>query len=248
MILALTLAKQLGYPSAEDGYHWILNSDGKLQYDRNTKTFPDGNERPKRVYDPETETFIDRNSISENSAPITLAKKSKKQSSSSDILHRSKKDLKNTERFAGGSRQSSLNKLSQEDIERLTREFIEIGGDPKVLRFNNGAQTGYVDKTDRINIRGDVMPLEDSVHPRSNMTSRAVLAHELGHRAYRNTKVPIGDWNDEFRASYWAAKNIPNLTLEERASLIQDAILRAQEAGVTIQNNSFMRKILYGYE
>jgi hypothetical protein len=157
-------------------------------------------------------------------------------------------ELKNTERFAGGLRRPASYQLSQEEIEHLTQEFIKIGGDPKALRFNKGTQTDYVDKSDKINVRGDVMPLEDANHPRSTMTTRAVLAHERGHQDHRDTKVPVGDWNDEFRASYWAAKNVPNLTLEERASLIQDAILRAQEAGVPIRNNAFMNKILYGYE
>jgi hypothetical protein len=56
-------AKQSGYPAAEDGYHWSVDKDGKLRYDRNTKVLPDGKERPKRTYDPETRTFVDRVSI-----------------------------------------------------------------------------------------------------------------------------------------------------------------------------------------
>jgi hypothetical protein len=53
-------AKQSGYPAAEDGYHWSLDKDGKLRYDRNTKLLPDGAERPKKIYDPQTKTFVDR--------------------------------------------------------------------------------------------------------------------------------------------------------------------------------------------
>jgi hypothetical protein len=79
------------------------------------------------------------------------------------------------------------------------------------------------------------------------MSSKAALGHELGHRAHRGTKLPIGAWNDEFRASYWAAKNLPNLSEADRIHLILDAMERAKEAGVTIQVNAFMRKILYGY-
>lgn len=115
-----------------------------------------------------------------------------------------------------------------------------------MLRFNSGPRTGYVDATNTFYIRGDVFPVEDAVHPRSVMSTRAVLAHELGHQAHRGTKVPVGAWNDEFRASYWAAKNAPTLTLEDRIRLIQDAIARAQEAGVSIRINAFMRRILYG--
>lgn len=79
------------------------------------------------------------------------------------------------------------------------------------------------------------------------MSSRAVLAHERAHRNFRGTTLPEGAWNDEFRASYWAARNVPNLTHEERVRLIQDAITRAQEAGVPIRLNRFMRETLYGF-
>jgi hypothetical protein len=163
-------------------------------------------------------------------------------------LSKGKKLAKSTERSAGGSRQSRFNELSLEEIEHVKKEFIEIGGDPDVLRFNKGSQTSYVDDFDKIYVRGDIFPLEDAIHPRSAMSSKAALAHELGHKAHRGTKVPPNSWNDEFRASYWAAKNVKGLSAEERIHLIQDAILRAQEAGVPIRNNKFMNKILYGYD
>ena len=44
-----------------------------------------------------------------------------------------------------------------------------------------------------------------------------------------------------------AAKNAPNLSEVDRYNLIQDAITRAEEAGVSIKNNNFIRSILYGY-
>lgn len=42
-----------------------------------------------------------------------------------------------------------------------------------------------------------------------------------------------------------AAKNAPGLTAEDRRYLILDAISRAQEAGVSIKYNDFMRRVLY---
>lgn len=140
-----------------------------------------------------------------------------------------------------------MRKLSPEEITRLKQEFAEIGGDPSILRFNYGSQTGYVDFLDTINVRGDVLPLPVATHPRSAMSSRAALAHELGHKHYRGMPVAVGAWNDVFRASYWAARNAQNLTSEERVHLIQDAILRAQEAGIPVGLNAFMRRLLYGY-
>lgn len=79
------------------------------------------------------------------------------------------------------------------------------------------------------------------------MSVRAVIAHEYyGHRAYRNTKLIDGAWNDEFRASYMAAKNAPGLSDLDRRLLILDAVERTKTAGVSINYNKFMRRIVYG--
>jgi hypothetical protein len=90
----------------------------------------------------------------------------------------------------------------------------------------------------------------ESIHPRDLMSSRAVLAHEYyGHRPYRNAdiKLPAGSWNDEFRASYMAARNAPELSNDDRRYLILDALERAKSAGVTVTYNSFIKEVLYGY-
>lgn len=130
----------------------------------------------------------------------------------------------------------------------MKEEIKALNADESVFRFNQGRQTAYNDKYDYINVRGDVLPDLNSTHPRDLMSTRAVLAHEYyGHRAYNGTKLPPGSWNDEFRASYMAAKNAPNLTDEDRIYLLLDAIERAKEAGVTIKYNDFMRRIIYGY-
>lgn len=148
--------------------------------------------------------------------------------------------------MTGGLRSPANLRLDDAQISQLSKEFAEIGGDPSILRFNRGAQTSYVDDLDIINVRGDVLPI-DAAHPRSSMSTRAVLAHELGHQAHQGTGVKAGAWNDEFRASYWAAKNTRNLTEMERVDLLNDAILRAREAGVPIKLNQFMKQTLYGY-
>ena len=101
---------------------------------------------------------------------------------------------------------------------------------------------------DEIRVRGDILPDKNSLHPRDLMSTRAALAHEYyGHRAYRGTKLKRNAWNDEFRASYMAAKNTPNLSAEDRKYLVLDALERAKEKGVTIKHNDFIRRILYGY-
>jgi hypothetical protein len=147
-------------------------------------------------------------------------------------------------RATGGLRRSAREIISPERAKELEQEFIELGGDPAQLRFNEGDQTGYLDREDVIYVRGDVEPLEGVNNPRSAMSSKAALGHELGHAAHRNTPLLPGAWNDEFRASYFAAKNLPGLSEDERIFLLLDAIDRAREARVPIKWNEFMKKKL----
>lgn len=147
-----------------------------------------------------------------------------------------------------GLRTAPSHILTEAEIESLKKDIASIEADESVFRFNKGHRTGYDDVLDEIRVKGDILPDLSSKHPRDRMSSRAALAHEYyGHRANRGTNVPNGAWNDEFRASYMAAKNCPNLSDEERADLILDALERAKESGVTIKNNSFIRRVLYGY-
>jgi hypothetical protein len=147
---------------------------------------------------------------------------------------------------AAGLRRTPRYQLSHSEIRRLKTEFHEIGGDPRQLRFNQGPRTAYSDMDDVIYVRGDVLPPTQprSAHPRTLLSSRAALAHEVGHAYFRGTKAPPGAWYDEFRASYWAAKNVPGLSSEDRLRLVQDALTRAEEQGTTIKQNTFMREML----
>jgi hypothetical protein len=58
--------------------------------------------------------------------------------------------------------------------------------------------------------------------------------------------LPKGSWNDEFRASYIAAKKAPGLSTQDRIYLILDAMERAKESGVNIRLNNFIKDVLYG--
>lgn len=150
--------------------------------------------------------------------------------------------------MANGLRRPASNILNESEIKSLKDDIKAVNADINVFEFNVGRYTGYNDMTDKIKIRGDVLPDFNSKHPRDLMSSRAVIAHEYyGHRAYRGTKLEKGSWNDEFRASYMAAKNTPNLSAEDRRYLVLDALERAKETGITIKNNEFIRRILYGY-
>ena len=103
-----------------------------------------------------------------------------------------------------------------------------------------------------IMVKGDILPDESSSHPRDRMSSKAVLAHEYyGHKyfddLYGKRNPRIGAWNDEFRASYNAAINAPNLGEMDRMYLMADALERAKEAGVKIKMTAIIKRILYGY-
>lgn len=149
--------------------------------------------------------------------------------------------------MANGMRTTAMHTLTHSEIESLKEDIRIIKADEKVFRFNKGDITCYKDEYDVIFVRGDVLPATDSLHPRDLMSSRAVLAHEYyGHRTHRNTIAKECSWNDEFRASYIAAKITPNLSDEDRRYLILDALERAKEKGVSIKYNDFIRGVLYG--
>ena len=153
-----------------------------------------------------------------------------------------------TERKVSGLRKSPHNILTEEEINSLKSDICTIGADITVFKFNYGTHTGYVDDADIISVRGDVFPDDVySVHPRDMMSARAVLAHEYyGHRANQGTPLKKGAWNDEFRASYMAARNAPGLSEKDRMLLVMDAMERAKEAGVTIRWNDFIRSVVHG--
>lgn len=165
-------------------------------------------------------------------------------------MQNSTKEISNTRKMANGLRKSSKIKLSDDDKAYVLNEIELINADPDVFVFRDGFGSGYSDNRDIIFISSNVFPSNDgSLHPRDLMSVRAVLAHEYyGHRTYRGTTLERGSWNDEFRASYTAAKYCPNLTDDDRRYLILDAIERAKEAGVDIKYNKFIRRVLYGYE
>ena len=157
--------------------------------------------------------------------------------------------IKETRDMAKGMRKSSTIPLSGDDKVHLLKEIRAIQADEDVFVFRDYIGTGYSDKRDKIYISSNVFPSTDnSKHPRDLMSERAALAHEYyGHRANRNSTLEPGSWNDEFRASYFAARDCPNLSDEDRRYLILDAVERAKEAGVSIEYNDFMRRVVYGY-
>lgn len=153
----------------------------------------------------------------------------------------------NTRYMSNGLRRSPLHKLDETEIEEIIEIAKQINIPTHLLSFNTGDRTGLDVSGGKINIRGDIFPDYSSNANRDNMSVKAVLAHEYyGHYMHRDTELAAGDWRDEFRASYTASINAPNLTAEERRVLMIDAYDRARESGVTVSYNSIARKYIHG--
>lgn len=150
--------------------------------------------------------------------------------------------------LAMGFRKPINHILTEEEISSIIADAKAIMIPIGVLCFNTGRHTGFVDDLETINIRGDILPDLNSTIARDRMSQRSVLAHEYyGHYKNHPSEYDIGDWRDEFRASYDAAVNAPNLTDEERALLMVDAYDRAKEAGVMLEYDETARRIIYGH-
>ncbi len=151
-------------------------------------------------------------------------------------------------KLAMGLRKPVDHILTDEEIKSIMIDAEAIGIDVSILRFNKGNATGFSDARGKINIRGDIMPDITSKISRDRMSQRAVLAHEYyGHYLNHPSEYEVGDWRDEFRASYDAAVRTPNLTDEDRAYLMLDAYDRAKEAGQTVEYDEVARRIIYGF-
>lgn len=149
--------------------------------------------------------------------------------------------------MANGARRSNTYILSEKEIEFIKGEAENIGIPLDILSFNEGNVTGVNEVMGLIRIRGDVLPDKSSNNNRDLLSVRAVLAHEYyGHFKHIPSEYPIGDWRDEFRASYEAALNAPNLSDEDRSRLIIDAYERQKEAGEFNGYSEEAKRILFG--
>lgn len=152
-------------------------------------------------------------------------------------------------RMANGLRTSPYHVLTDEEIKSIKTDADSIGIPEEVLVFNEGFQTGFSDKHNLIYVRGDVLPDLNSSNLRDRLSQKAVLAHEYyGHFKNHPSSFKVGDWRDEFRASYRAALDTPNLSDDERRMLMLDAFDRAKEAGVSVKYNKQARRLIYGYD
>lgn len=150
--------------------------------------------------------------------------------------------------MANGGRRSRNYVLTSSDITFVNNEAKAIGIPNGILVFNSGNQTGFRDSDTQIYIKGDIFPDNNSNKNRDLLSVRATLAHEYyGHYKAHPSPYGIGDWRDEFNASYRAAIDAPNLSDEDRARLMIDAYERAEEAGQKLEYDKIARRLIYGY-
>lgn len=151
-------------------------------------------------------------------------------------------------KMSNGLRTSPHHILTDDEIATIKADAKSLNIPEEVLRFNEGDQTGFSDRRNVITVRGDVLPDLNSENLRDRLSQKAVLAHEYyGHYKHHPSTFRVGDWRDEFRASYRAAVDAPGLSDEERRMLMLDAYDRAKEAGVSVEYNKTARGIIYGY-
>jgi hypothetical protein len=161
----------------------------------------------------------------------------------------SKENRNMTDRsMANSLRTSPQHILTEQEIQSLLDDARSINIPEDVLLFNEGRQTGFRDRDQKICVRGDVLPDAYGTSARDTMSQRAVLAHEYyGHYKAYPSEYVAGDWRDEYNASRNAALNTPNLTDEERRDLMVDAYDRQKEAGTFSGYDEEGRRIIYGY-
>jgi hypothetical protein len=105
-------------------------------------------------------------------------------------------------RMSNGQRTSVYHILAEDEQQGILSAAAEIKIPKEVLEFNTGSQTGFNDFTQKIHVRGDILPDLTSTELRDVLSERAVLAHEYyGHYMNHPSAFRIGDWRDEFRAS-----------------------------------------------
>ncbi len=150
-------------------------------------------------------------------------------------------------RMSNGGRRSAYHILTDDEILFVKQEAKALNIPERILRFNEGRTTSFIDGKKLICIRGNIFPDPDSIYLRDRLSVRAVLAHEYyGHYKHSPSKFVANDWRDEFEASYCAAIDAPGLSPEDRRMLMLDAYDRAKEAGVKIYYNNIARRLIYG--
>ena len=139
--------------------------------------------------------------------------------------------------FPFGMRQP-LRNLTNEEVQIIKKEIKRIEADESVfvIDIEKPRKTLYDEISDKVYVGSNVFPdLENPSNMTDKLTVACVLAHEYyGHRSMRDEYLKEDEDTsmtslDEFKASFIAYKNTPNLTDEEREMLLYQAYETAKE-------------------
>jgi hypothetical protein len=135
--------------------------------------------------------------------------------------------------------------LSQETIKELKDFAVKLGMPEDRIVYSDTNNTSYGEIWDFLVIGTDVLPLKNRTkNPNSNISAKGALGHEIiGHREARfKAKTQNIICLEEAQASIRAARFTPELTFNERADLIRDAVYRLNKNGYKIRD---VKDILY---
>ena len=134
-----------------------------------------------------------------------------------------------------------MRNLTDEEVQVIKREIKRIEADQSVFVIDTEKprKTLYDEISDKVYVGSNVFP--DLDNP-SNMTDKlsvaCVLAHEYyGHRSMRDEYLKEDEDTsmtplDEFKASFLAYKNAPNLSVEEKEMLLYQAYETAKNGNL----------------
>ena len=142
--------------------------------------------------------------------------------------------------FPFGMRQP-LRNLTDEEVQIIKKEIKRIEADESVFVIDTvkPRKTLYDEVSDKVYVGSNVFPdLENPSDTTDKLSVACVLAHEYyGHRSMRDEYLKEDEDTsmtslDEFKASFLAYKNTPNLTDEEREMLLYQAYETAKNGNL----------------
>lgn len=142
--------------------------------------------------------------------------------------------------FPFGMRQP-LRNLTDAEVQIIKKEIKRIEADESVFVIDTvkPRKTLYDEVSDKVYVGSNVFPdLENPSDMTDKLSVACVLAHEYyGHRSMRDEYLKEDEDTsmtslDEFKASFLAYKNTPNLTDEEREMLLYQAYETAKNGNL----------------
>jgi hypothetical protein len=130
------------------------------------------------------------------------------------------------------------NPLTDEQIKENIEYAVSLGMEREQIRYGEHYNTAYGSVFDMLYIGTDVYPNSNGKTANQRISNKAALAHEIiGHRETVKRGTAFDDLIlDEVQASIRAARFTPDLSSQERYTLLRDAIERLRKDGRKIRD------------